>query len=102
MKKLSLLAIIGFAAALTACGDDSSSAGGTASCTYNYKATEFMPASKQCIESDEMYIDMLGCSNTANYTAERGSGCPSGATVKCGDQGVTTYLYEEGATCGNL
>lgn len=92
MKKLSLLAIIGFAAALTACGDDSSSAGSSA-CLYKYSN-----GSQMCMEGDSDAIDAL-CLGSENIAVEKLGACPSGAKAQCPEMGVTSFYYDEGAAC---
>ena len=92
MKKLSLIAILGIAAAFTACSDDSSSAGGNA-CLYKYSN-----GTQMCIEGDATLVDMM-CVGSENVTVEKTSGCPSGAKAQCAEGDVTSFYYEDGAEC---
>ena len=92
MKKLSLLAIIGFAAALTACGDDSSSASSSA-CLYKYSN-----GSQMCMEGDAAIIDAM-CLGSENITVEKTGACPSGAKAQCPEDGITSFYYDDGVTC---
>lgn len=92
MKKLSLIAILGIAAAFTACSDDSSSAGNT-SCLFKYSN-----GTQMCTEGASQLIDML-CVGSENVTVEKGSGCPSGAKKECPEGDMTSFYYEDGAEC---
>lgn len=100
MKKIALFATLGLAAFFSACSDDSSSSsGGSSACLFTSPAPmEGMEGSRSCLEGPNAAIEAL-CLGSDFQTAEKMGSCPSGATVSCEEQGVTTYMYNEGAVC---
>lgn len=118
MKKIALaLATLGMAAMFTACGDDSSSGGGSGnlvSCDINMsmpvEGFSFeihvcgeVPSSSQTAAQVNAKCNSASAADFAepgmDFSMKKGSGCAGGYVKTCQGADATMYLYDEMMSC---